>query len=110
MSLDPAQPNIPEDDGFSPDRVSETDAPTAGPFAGTGQLTDGRRRHYVGRHRRAGRCWPRVVRSIARFWPAALRAGLLLTILITGTTAFAAPVRFGAQLLLIVMEVWVRKG
>jgi hypothetical protein len=51
-----------------------------------------------------------VVRRIVRFWPAALRTGLLMTILVTGTTALAGPVKFCAQLLLIVMEVWVRKG
>ena len=110
MSLEPAQPNIPEDDAFSPDGGTKADAPPAGPSADTGRLADGRQRHYVGRHRRAECCWPRVVRRIVRFWPAALRAGLLATILVTGTTALAVPVRFGAQLLLIVVEVWVRKG
>lgn len=110
MSLEPAKPNIPEDDAFSPDRGTEAGASPAGSFTDTGQLASGRPRHYVGRHRRAECCWPRVVRRIVRFWPAALRTGLLMTILVTGTTALAGPVKFCAQLLLIVMEVWVRKG
>ena len=110
MSLEPPQPNIPEDDAFSPDGGTDAGAPPAGPFANTGRHADRRRRRYVGRHRRPECCWPRVVRRIMRFWPAALRTGLLVAILVTGTTALAGPVRFGAQLLLIMMEVWVRKG
>ena len=110
MSVEPAQPNIPDDDAISPDGGTRTGALPTGPFVDTGRLTDGRQRRYVGRHRRAECCWPRVVRWIVRCWPAALRAGLLLTILVTGTTALAGTVRFGAQLLLIVMEVWGRKG
>jgi hypothetical protein len=47
---------------------------------------------------------------IRRFWPAALRTALLLAILATGMTALAGPVGFGAQVLLIVMEVWAQKA
>jgi hypothetical protein len=110
MSLEPARPNIPEDHAYSPDGGTAADTPPAGPSADTARLVDGRRWRYVGRHRRTECSWFPAAKHIARFWPTALRAGLLLAILVTGMTALAGPIGLGAQLVLIVMEVWGRKG
>jgi hypothetical protein len=110
MSLDPARPNIPKDGAFSPDGRTRTGAPSAGPPIGPGGHADGRKRRHVGRHRRAGRSRRRMVKRLMRFWPAAVRAVLLLIILATGTTGLAGPVGFGVQILLIVMDVRDGKG
>lgn len=106
MSLEPAQANIPANDDFPPDGGTEPGTSTADP----GRPEDRRQRRYVGQHRRADGAVRRAVKHIVRFWPAALRTALLLAILATGMTALAGPVGFSAQVLLIVMEVWARKG
>lgn len=110
MSVEPAQSNIPENGAVSPVGGTDADASPADSPADTGHIADQHRRHYVGRHRRSHCSWCPVIRRIVRFWPSALRAGLLVAILVTGTTALAGSVGVGAQMVLIVMEVWDRKG
>lgn len=108
MSVERAEPNIPEEVDFPPDGGTVAYEPSAAPSVEAATDRPARDRNYVGRHRRPECRWQPVARYLLTFGPPALRLGLLAAVLITGTTALSGPVGVSSQLLLAAIEIWLR--